>query len=230
MPRDKTGHFYYAWFPTIYEQDTQHLSLAEDGAYRRLIDHYMTTRSPLPSSDKALARIVGCGNDEWQIISGNVLSFFKAKEGNFYHDFCEETIAGDTARILQAQLNGRKGGRPSTSKETEITQPLPDGNPVGSPNPYQPTQNNQNNSEQKNHLVGGVGGFLHSSGLVNGTRFVPSLETCQRLRDITPGWDQNFLLQAYQSWKEKNAIPTAEHPDAAFLGWAKSFTKNKRPR
>jgi uncharacterized protein YdaU (DUF1376 family) len=34
MPRDKTGHFYFAWFPTIYQQDTQHLSLAECGAYR----------------------------------------------------------------------------------------------------------------------------------------------------------------------------------------------------
>jgi uncharacterized protein YdaU (DUF1376 family) len=62
MPRDKTGHFYFSWYPTIYQQDNQHLTLAEDGAYRRLLDYYMLTRAPLPSDDRALSRIVGVGN------------------------------------------------------------------------------------------------------------------------------------------------------------------------
>jgi hypothetical protein len=72
-------------------------------------------------------------------------------------------------------------------------------------------------------------GFLHANGSGNGFGFRPELETCDRLRDIAPGWDQHFLIGAYNDWKKKNGLPTADKPQDAFLGWAKKFTKGKRP-
>lgn len=222
MPRDKTGHFYYAWFPTIYQQDTQNLTLQECGAYRRLIDHYMLTRAPLPCSDRALSRIVGCGLEEWLPISETLKSYFKAKEGNLHHSFCDEQLGRDQKRILRSQVNGSK------PKSIESI----DNNPLGT-QPVLPNQNNHNKTDKTdkpNHLNGrGQGeGFLHASGLVNGLRFVPTLETCQRLMDITPGWDQNMLIDKYNSWHKGHETP--RNPDAAFLGWAKRFTKGQRPQ
>jgi uncharacterized protein YdaU (DUF1376 family) len=229
MPRDKTGHFYFAWFPTIYQQDTQHLTLAECGAYRRLIDHYMMTRSPLPCSDKALARIVGCGVDEWVPISENVKAFFKAKEGFLHHKFCDETIAGDTARILKAQLNGSRGGRPSASKDEGITQSVTESNPVGSPNPTITTKTTQNISSHQDQGRGEGEGFLQANGFKVGgeVRFSPSLKTCDRLLGVAPGWDQHRLIDLYNEWLKGKDRP--KFPDAAFLGWAQKFTKGRRP-
>lgn len=117
MPRDKTGHFYYGWYPTIFGADTQNLSLAEDGAYRRLIDHYMLTRMPLPGDDRALARIVGVGWNEWEDVKDNVMRYFKKNPaGLFTHAFCDEELLVHNKRIGNAQNNGKKGGRPKGSK------------------------------------------------------------------------------------------------------------------
>lgn len=136
MPRDKTGHFYYAWYPTIYQQDTQHLSLAECGAYRRLIDHYMLTRAPLPSDDRSLARILGLGADEWLLIKNSLITYFKPTGLLLTHSFCDAELSKDKKRILRSQDNGSKGGRPKELK-------LNGNNPLGTHQvrPEQPEQN-----------------------------------------------------------------------------------------
>lgn len=72
-------------------------------------------------------------------------------------------------------------------------------------------------------------GFLQASRLIK-IRYVPSIEIAQKLLDITPGWDQNMLVEKYNSWREDNHMPSAKNPDAAFMGWARKFTKGQRPR
>lgn len=134
MPRDKTGHFYYSWYPTIYQADTQSLTLAEDGAYRRLIDHYMLTRSPLPADDRALARIIGIGIDEWLAMKNLVGYFFKPSrnpDGYLTHSFCDEILAKDVSRINKCRTVGKLGGRPvKHGKTKEITQTVIDSKPI----------------------------------------------------------------------------------------------------
>lgn len=137
MPRGKIGHFYYSWYPTIYQADTQALTLAEDGAYRRLIDHYMLTRAPILDDDRALARAVGVGIDDWELVKVRVKQYFKPTRlsdglptAYLKHDFCDEAIAFDNARIEKARKNGRKGGRITSSKikgiTHSVTEPLTD--------------------------------------------------------------------------------------------------------
>src|SRR5262245_9044747 len=133
MPRDRTGHFYYAWFPTIFHQDTQHLTLAEDGAYRRLLDHYMLTRAPLPAEDRALARIVGVALEEWLPIKTQLVSYFKPMGNVWSHSFCDDALAADVDRIRTSRTNGAKGGRPRGSKATRITQPVSSQEPNANP-------------------------------------------------------------------------------------------------
>jgi uncharacterized protein YdaU (DUF1376 family) len=122
MPKSKAGHFYYSWFPSLYAGATQHLTLAEDGAYRRLIDHYMTTKQPLPDNDAALARIVGVGREEWDAIKNQIKTYFKPSDnplGFLRHDFCDAELGLHDARITKAIENGRKGGRPKTNLEND---------------------------------------------------------------------------------------------------------------
>jgi hypothetical protein len=47
------------------------------------------------------------------------------------------------------------------------------------------------------------------------------------VRDIAPGWDRQWLLMRYQ--ESTKGKPSPANIDAAFLGWAKKFTKGKRP-
>lgn len=133
MPRDKTGHFYYEWYPSIYQADTQHLTLAEDGAYRRLIDHYMTTKAPLPNDDRALARIIGIGLTEWESIKNPVITYFKPTGLFLHHNFCDEVLSRHASRINKSQNNGKNGGRPSIRKTKEITQPVLESKPIENP-------------------------------------------------------------------------------------------------
>ena len=54
-----------------------------------------------------------------------------------------------------------------------------------------------------------------------------SEDALDRVRDAAPGWDRQWLLAKYQEWSKGK--PTPANIDAAFLGWAKKFTKGKRP-
>lgn len=138
MPTDKTGHFYYNWYPTIYLADTQHLTLAQDGAYRRLIDHYMMTRSPLVDNEISFARIIGIDVNTWKSMSNNLLGYFKiTNDGFWHHTMCDEVLAYDVSRIEKSRKNGKSGGRPTIGKIKKITHRViktkPSGNLSGLP-------------------------------------------------------------------------------------------------
>ena len=80
---------WFPWYPALYRSDTMHLTLAEDGAYRRLIDEYMVTRSPLPDNDAALARIIGISVNDFPAIAAQIRGFFSAKNGYLRHKRCD---------------------------------------------------------------------------------------------------------------------------------------------
>jgi hypothetical protein len=55
-----------------------------------------------------------------------------------------------------------------------------------------------------------------------------SEEALQQVPSIAPGWDKHALVEKYKVWvKKKGEMP--RNPDAAFPGWVKKFTKDKRP-
>jgi hypothetical protein len=45
-----------------------------------------------------------------------------------------------------------------------------------------------------------------------------------KVRDIAPGWDRQWLLAKFQDWP---ASRSARHPDKAFLGWVKKFVASQ---
>lgn len=99
---------WYPWYPTRFKRKTYRLSLAEDGAYRRLIDEYMTTGAPLPDDDRALARILGVSPEEWGAVAPNVRSFFRPRDGVLKHKTCDEELAFQSAKKERFSARGKK--------------------------------------------------------------------------------------------------------------------------
>jgi hypothetical protein len=57
-------------------------------------------------------------------------------------------------------------------------------------------------------------------------RFITE-DALDRVRQVAPGWDRQWLLARYREWTAGK--PEPENPDAAFIGWVKRFTKGKQP-
>lgn len=111
---------WYPFFVTDYRRDTYHLSLEEDGAYRRLIDEYMTTRAALPNDDTALARIVGIPKTEWDRLAPVVRRFFRLRNDRLFHKRCEREIRAQNARHNRNSERARKGGTAKALKDKYI--------------------------------------------------------------------------------------------------------------
>lgn len=54
---------WYAFYPKDYEQKTAHLTIIQDGAYRRLLDRYYMSGVPLPANAELLYRICRAFDD-----------------------------------------------------------------------------------------------------------------------------------------------------------------------
>jgi uncharacterized protein YdaU (DUF1376 family) len=67
---------WYPFFPGDYARDTAHLTLAEHGAYRLLLDHYYSTGRPIPADMERAFRICRAFTPELQGSVRSVLEQF----------------------------------------------------------------------------------------------------------------------------------------------------------
>lgn len=111
---------WYPWYINDFRRDTLHLSLAEDGAYRRLIDEYMSLRAPLPDDDRTLARIVGADLSEWLSVSEKVRSFFRVREGKLHHKRCDQELRAQDIKTKRFSERGKKAAFAKTLKNSTI--------------------------------------------------------------------------------------------------------------
>lgn len=96
-----------------YAKDTAHLSMVEDGAYRRLIDLYYTRERPIPADMATVYRLARAHTKaERDAVKSVLQEFFIETEIGFRHSRCEKEIEIAQSRISAAQRNGTKGGRP----------------------------------------------------------------------------------------------------------------------
>lgn len=111
---------WYPWHIQKYRRATTHLGLAEDGAYRRLIDEYMMTRAPLPDNDAALARIVGVSKEEWCAVAAAVRPFFEASNGKLINETCEEELNAQACQAHATSTKNRAAANSRWAKAREI--------------------------------------------------------------------------------------------------------------
>ena len=85
---------YYEHHLGDYMRDTAHLSLIEDGVYRRLIDAYYAREKPLPldlGECCKLARVSAKG--ERSAVAYVLKEFFEAEDDGYHQKRCDEVIA-----------------------------------------------------------------------------------------------------------------------------------------
>lgn len=104
---------YYEHHLGDYLRDTAHLTLIEDGAYRRLIDLYYTRKGPLPADPKNVCRLVRAhGDDEIQAVSSVLAEFFTLTDEGYRHKRCDAEIVAfnDKVSKKRAAANARWRG------------------------------------------------------------------------------------------------------------------------
>lgn len=132
---------FYKRFMGDMQSKTGHLSLAEFGAYDRLLDHYYSTEQALPGNLQDCFRIArAMSKDEKRSVEQVLREFFTLEDGLYRQRRADEMISEAQPKIAAAKTNGAKGGRPkSLLKEPikeptgflEITQSEPSGLPSG---------------------------------------------------------------------------------------------------
>lgn len=120
-------NFYKRYMGDI-QAKTGNLSLAEFGAYDRLLDHYYSTEQAIPADDGECYRICrAMSKEERKAVDKVVARFFELTDKGYVQSKAEEQIAKALPLIEAARENGKKGGRPPKPK----TQPEPSGFPNG---------------------------------------------------------------------------------------------------
>ena len=132
---------YFPLYPTDFEADTSHLTLAEDGAYNRLLRlMWMTPGCSLPDDDQWIMRRMRVDQDTFDRVVLVVISeFFKRKGGRVLSPrlarIFEESSLAHKKRISA----GSKGGK---AKALKTNKPMPSNalampkQPEPEPEPY----------------------------------------------------------------------------------------------
>lgn len=106
---------YYQFHIADWALHTSHLSLEEEGVYRRLLDHYYDTESPIPEETQSVIRRLRLRG--YEEIVGLILEEFFILEGDGWHNRrADKEIEAYQQKAEQARANGRKGGRPKKNK------------------------------------------------------------------------------------------------------------------
>jgi uncharacterized protein YdaU (DUF1376 family) len=107
---------YYQFNIGDYASHANHLTEIEDLGFRRLLDLYYLTESPLPGDIKSVCRLVRMREFEHEI-SQVLAEFFVFEDGVWVNKRADEEIKAFRAKAQVARANGRKGGRPKTQSK-----------------------------------------------------------------------------------------------------------------
>lgn len=148
-------NFYKRYIGDI-QRDTGHLSLAEMGAYDRLLDHYYATEERLPADKEACYRIARAMSKDERKAVDSVLGQFFYEDGGYAQGRAEREITQAQPALVAARTNGARGGRPKKTQPQTQEKPsgFPEQNPTetqGEPKAKPPQNQNQNQNKGKNH-------------------------------------------------------------------------------
>jgi len=130
---------YYNFNIGDYMKHTLHLTLEEDLAYRRLLDMYYDTESPIPNNIPSVSRRLRMDS---KIVESVLNEFFEASSEGYKNYRADGEIA-DYHKFLEKQkANGRLGGRPKKGKKPIANPDLTQSEPKKSLNNKQQTTNN----------------------------------------------------------------------------------------
>lgn len=138
---------YYKHYIGDYQRHTGHLSLAQDGAYRRMMDHYYSTEQPLPADRNILNRICGAMEKvEREAVDFVAKAFFREFEGHLHHERIDEEVSIAQEKIANLKVNAQAGGKQSGKSRSSKSEA--DGEANASANAQAETNNKSEVSSQ----------------------------------------------------------------------------------
>lgn len=111
--------------------------------------------------------------------------------------------------------------KPSVDENTTDWKPVTGEPALAKPTPTKKDQTNENQKGSSRREFDGSVRKRNTPAPVH--RFV-SEDALNKVRWVAPGWDRQMLLRKFMDWP---GSASARNMDAAFLAWAKSFTKGK---
>lgn len=223
---------FYKRFIGDIQRDTGHLSLAEFGAYDRLLDHYYATGSALPSDIDACCRIArAMTKDEKKAVSSVIGQYFTLTELGYIQKRVEQELSEAQPKIEANRVNGLKGGRPKGSKNK--TQEKPNGF-------SEKTQSEPNENLSQSHSQNTVVSNIHTDTTIPSV--TPAASACIAIRevydlyhksptDISPS---NPTLQALieagatDAEFRDSALAAMQHNPPKGFGWILGRVKGQR--
>lgn len=127
---------YYQFHIADWVLHTSHLTLEEEGVYRRLLDYYYDTESPIPTETQPVIRRLRLRGYE-ETVAEILTEFFVLEADGWHNPRADAEIAAYNSKAEQARANGKKGGRPKKNKDLQTQNPSNPAktNPVNSGNP-----------------------------------------------------------------------------------------------
>ena len=124
---------YYKFNIADWHLGTSHLSLEEEAIYFRLINFYYDSEKPIPMETQSVFRRLRLGSHS-EAADLILDEFFEQTESGWIHKRCDNILKDYRKTSKKNKANGAKGGRPSHSKASSVTQTKPSGLPNESQN------------------------------------------------------------------------------------------------
>lgn len=120
---------YYEHHLGDYLRDTVHLSMLEDGAYRRLIDAYYIREAPLPTELRDVFRLVRAQSKQDRVAVETVLrEFFEESPEGWRHRRCDREVERFRSKSEKARASIRSRWERARNSEATEQQTNNDGN------------------------------------------------------------------------------------------------------
>ncbi len=113
---------YYQFNIGDFALHTSHLTLEEEAIYRRLLDYYYDTESPIPKETQPVIRRLRLGSHA--DMTNQILREFFILQDDGWHNLRADIEINDYRnKATTARINGKKGGRPKKT-QGQKTQPV----------------------------------------------------------------------------------------------------------
>lgn len=115
----KPRNIWYAWYPGDYASKTAQLTMVEDGAYRRLLDHYYQMNGTMVANATILLRVCRAfATDEVAAVHAALATFFVERDGHYIHERADIELAKRQELREKRAAAGSKGGKQKVANAT----------------------------------------------------------------------------------------------------------------
>lgn len=220
---------YYNHHIGDYLVDTAHLSILEDGVYRRLMDRYYATEAPITNDETALFRVIRArSEEEKEAVRGVLSEFFTLTEAGWTHKRCDAEIAAYQMKAEANKANGSKGGRPKKATDNpEKTQSVSENNPtITLTKNQEPITNKEPHTPQAGQDSASKAISLKTyleQCKAAGKKPIPEDDSVFTYAEQT-GIPADFLRLQWCEFKDRYTMPGAKR----YKAWATVFNKSVR--